>query len=230
MRSTILTLVAALLLVAPASADVFADNTGAENDGGDLGQFFADQGFFHLDLASLEITNDLSDISFTFNINANINGGSGGTDWGKYMVVIDSVPAAGATGHENNAWYREFEFTRGTDYTIPGWVDGGGGSQLWSWNGGGWDQLADPATMLTDTSVTYTVPLANMGLTPGDVIWLDGISTAGGDDPAVDAISSDAVIATAWDSDSVVEGFAYTLVPEPASLLALVLLGALRRR
>jgi hypothetical protein len=213
------------LLTFPAWAAVYTDATG------DLGSTFT--GFPHLDISAVEVTNDLNEISFKFTLVGDI----AATNWGKYVVVIDSIPAAGDTSNQNNGWGRNHQLNAGTDITLAGWVDSGGGFEARHWDGGGWP--LDGATYnstpgmvlsLQQYSVSYTVPLALVGLTPGQTILFEGFSTAGGDDPGVDVVSSPNVTVNNWGDFSVSNGVSYTLVPEPVSFVLLALGALLRRR
>src|SRR5262245_54802968 len=81
---------------ATAYGAVYTDATGDLHDGTGGGANFT--GFTHLDIASVEVTNDATDLSFTFTLVGDIFA----TDWGKYMVGIQT--AAGGGDVASNGW------------------------------------------------------------------------------------------------------------------------------
>jgi hypothetical protein len=197
-----------------------------------------------LDIVSVEVSNDATDISFTFTLAGDIVA----TDWGKYMVGID-IDGNDATGDVNgNGWVRPITMNPdGMDYWIGTWVDFGNGAELRSWDGAAWQlDLAtynpDPISISkTQYTATVTVPLASMGLGIGDMFWFDAYSSGGGgSDSAIDALSSSTPSVTDWDGPFNSPGDTglrkYTVIPEPATLAMLGLgglaigLGCLRRR
>jgi hypothetical protein len=240
-----LLVVAMLAAAGPAFGATYSDATSDLHDGTGGGANFT--GFTHLDIASVEVTNDATDLSFTFTLVGDIVA----TDWGKYMVGID-IDGNDATGDPaGNGWARPITMSPdGMDYWIGTWVDSGNGAELRSWNGASWqlDEATYNAPPDNDISISktqftakVTVPLANLGLGPGDMFWFDAYSSGGGGgDSAVDALSSSTPSITDWGGPFNSPGNAglakYTVIPEPATLAILGLgalamgLGCLRRR
>jgi len=160
-----------------------------------------------LDILGMEITTVGSDLNFKLTVNGNV----ATTDWGKFMIGIGSynAPIGSTTG---NGWARPinlqytpdgFPTPGGMDYWIGSWVDGGGGSQLWSWDGAAW---TGPASLTSfsftpgaTSDLNYTVSLASLGLSLGDQFTFDAYSSGGGgSDSAVDALANPNVSITSW--------------------------------
>jgi len=204
-----------------ASAAVFNDALGENFDGN-----------AHMDIKSVEVTNTLTDISFKITLNGTI---ANPTDWGKYCVGIDSV-AGGDTGNPvGNPWGRNIRIGSGMDAWIGSWVDGGGGVQPFTFNGS-WTQNGQFSPVLGSDNTTLTVPLASLGLVPGQAISFDVYTTGGGGgDSANDALGNPAQTINDWQVpyDSGTNLVSYTIaVPEPASmgLIGMGALAALARR
>lgn len=215
-----LVVLSGLAFTGGASAAVIADATGEEFSGNN-----------HLDFRSVEVTNDASDITFKLNLVGNPIT----TNWGKYMIGIDSV-AGGATS--GNGWGRPISMSGGMDYWIGSWADSGTGQEVYHYNGSAW--IKDRTTydgavrlelpQVTSDSITLTVPLSLLNLQNGDTIQFDAYSAGGGGtDSANDASSNPNRSTTDWpgpyDSGSIVSTY-QVVVPEPASL-ALLGLGAI---
>lgn len=190
------------------------------------------------DILGMEITTVGSDLNFKLTVNGNV----ASTDWAKFMIGIGSfnAPLGTTTG---NGWNRPinlqytpdgFPTPGGMDYWIGSWVDGGGGSQLWAWDGAAWTG----PTALTSFSFTpgatsdinYTVSLASLGLAPGDQFTFDAYSSGGGgSDSAIDALANPNVSITSWSQTYTSKPVAfgggglnsYTVpVPEPSMFAA----------
>lgn len=190
----------------------------------------------HLDITSVEVTND--NTSLTFKIN--LNGNPVATDWGKYMIGISTTAGGDTAG---NGWGRPISMQDGMEHWIGSWVDGGNGAQLWDYSGTWSQDSATPLPNLSSlsiskdtTSVTISLDFASLGLALNDSFSFDVYSSGGGGgDGAVDALSAAVPSIVNW-GDSYQSPSAstpsYTLVPEPTSA-ALGLLGSfllLRRR
>jgi hypothetical protein len=228
-------LLALSLLLLPSSlpAELFSDalgeiDPGIANAGGTL------------DIMAMEVTNTATDIVFTLTLNGNI----ATTDWGNFMIGI----ATGGTGTTTgNGWGRPINMNSpggGMDYWIGSWVNAGGGSQLWAYDGSGWNLMVPAPSKNfsagSNSTLTHTVSLSSLGLALGDSFYFDAYSTGGGGtDSAVDALSNPNVSITGWSgpyTSNTTNGISqYTVVPEP-SIVALVvasgviLIGFLRRR
>src|SRR5262245_16369513 len=109
--------VACAIQVANASPTVFNDPA---ND------VFTGAGGGILDILSLEADNDAS----TLTLKMTLAGDVGATDWGKYMVIMDTVPGGDTTG---NGWARPISMTSGADYWLGSWVDNLNGIQKFNW-------------------------------------------------------------------------------------------------
>lgn len=229
-----LALAAMAMIAGSASAAVYNDATGDLNDGTSGGTDFT--AFTHLDIASVEITNDATDISFAITLVGDIQA----TDWGKYLVHIDSVVGGDPSG---NGWGRPISMPGGADYWLGSWVDSGGGAESYSWDGGAWNldnatYNAAPDNMIglniAQFTATYTLPLAELGLAIGDTFIFDVYSSAGGGtDGAIDSLALASPSVLDWgDAYTTPSTLSYTVVPEPAAL-ALIAVGGLaliRRR
>jgi hypothetical protein len=202
----------AMMLVGQSGADLYNDAIGDEA--------FPNP---HMDIVSVEVMNDASDIMFTINL----TGDPIATDWGKYLVAIDSVIGGDTVG---NGWGRPISMPSGMDYWIGSWVDWGDGAEVYSWSSSNtWDLVdaaygADSTDMLlpvkTTNSVTLTTSLASMGLGVGDTLVFDVFTTGGGGtDGAIDALSDPNPTVAGW-SDQYDSGstLSYTVIPEPATV------------
>jgi hypothetical protein len=193
--------------------------------------------FPHLDVSSVQVSNTSTDLVFKLNL----NGDPVATDWGKYMVGIDSTAGGDTAG---NGWGRPISMSSGMDFWLGSWVDGGNGMELRNWDGAAWQLQAAsynanlPTPTKDTSSVTLTVPLAYLGLSAGSTFTFDVYSSGGGGgDSAVDAAGNLAVSIANWGDayNSGTNVLSYTVVPEPASvtllgLAGLAVLGIVRRR
>ena len=188
-----------------------------------------------LDILGMEVTNNANDLTFTLTLNGNI----GSTGWGKFMIGI----ATGGTGTTTgNGWGRPINLNSpigGMDYWIGSWVDGGGGSELYSYGVTSWNAPSTPAGFSlaagTSSTISYTLSLSSLGLAPSDVFYFDAYSSGGGNtDSAIDALANPNVSINDWavpyTSSTTGSGGAglnsYQVVPEPTTY-ALLTLGAL---
>ena len=219
---------AVMASAATARAAVYNDTTNDALDGG---------GNPHLEITSVEVTNDASNLTFTVNLAGNPTS----PDWGKYLIGIDTV-AGGITN--SNGWGKPITMSGGMDYFIGSWMDFGTGWEIYHDVSGAWvrehasydatNPLAPVAT--TANSITYTMPLAYLNLGDGSTfkfdVWTSG---GGGSDSANDASANPSQSITGWtqpyDSGTNVSSFT-VVVPEPGAmaLLGLAGLATLRRR
>jgi hypothetical protein len=197
-----------------------------------------------LDLVSMEVSNTATDVIFKLTVNGSLSS----TNWGKFMIGIST--GAGATS--GNGWGRPINMTSngGMTHWVGSWVDGGGGSQFWNYSGSAWSGPAGLAGFSSSSgaqsTLTYAVSMASLGVSNGSTIYFDAYSTGGGGgDSAVDALSrSDASIsnwggpfttagiATGTSASTSGGAFAYT-IPAPGALALLglsTLVGSRRRR
>ncbi|GAB4386637.1 MAG: hypothetical protein Kow0022_16210 [Phycisphaerales bacterium] len=224
----------AALIAAGAAADVYNDNVGNHLAGGDLHDFFQSQGFDHLDIVSVTVTNDASNLYFDILVNGDLDA----TNWGKYAVGIDN--GQGGPSDNSNPWGRNIDWDRGITHWIGTWADDGGSGingQVWDYSSGAW-ALTAGLTSADDSQhgaghQIFSVALADLGVGIGDTIEFDVITTGGGPDPGVDHLSRSDPATTDWGTTSVAGPFlTYTIVPSPGSIALLGLGGmvAMRRR
>ena len=226
----LLAIMALLALVAvPAQASVFSVTY---NDS--VGDVFTGPGGGILDIVSLEVSNDATNISFKFTLAGDVIA----TDWGKYMVIIDSAPGGDAAG---NGWGRPISMPSGADSWIGSWVDGGDGMELYNYSGG-WPFPPNYATWLgspeigiskTSNTVTLTSTLAAMNLSIGQTFLFDAFTSGGGGgDGAIDSLGNPNQQVGDWGDHSEAHPLTYRVKPEPTTL-TLLGIGALlmiRRR
>ncbi len=226
MNSSKLLLLASITLGAGiANATIYNDTIGDQgptNGGG--------SGFTHLDIASVQVTNTATTITFDFTFTGDI----AATNWGKYGVVIRDTNAASTdTNTSNNGWGRNGTLLGGSSAWIGSWVDGGGGAQNWTYNGS-WGSSSNASVTLGQFSTSITANLADLGLTFGDTIFFDAVSTAGGNtDTMTDSLTGNKP--DEWSTNVQMEGILYDTnpVPEPATMTILAgaaALAALKRR
>jgi hypothetical protein len=199
----------------------FFDTTGDNFDGN-----------AHMDIASVDVTNDATNITFKISLNGSIGAG---TDWGKYVIGINTNDATGDFGSPvGNPWGRNIAMANGTDAWVGSWVDSGGGVQPWTYSAGSWTQNGSGVPVLAANSTTITTSLASLGLTVGQLITFDVYTTGGGGgDSANDSVANPGQTITNWPGPYTTPGsgpgaaLSYTIaVPEPTSI-CLLALGAL---
>lgn len=202
------TVVGSLALPAKVAADTYPDATGEVISGGIL------------DITSVEVTNTAYELIFRIGLNDN----PVATDWGKYMVGLDTTPGGDTAG---NGWGRPISMASGMDYWIGSWVDGGNGAELRSYTGS-WN--LDSATYgansaglnisKTTTNVTVRLLMASMGLSVGSTFDFDVYSSGGGGgDSAIDALSTSSQSVAAWGdpfTTVAASNKTYTIAPVPA--------------
>lgn len=222
---------AAMVAVAgAASADVtYTDSTG---------ELF-DNGFTHLDIASVVVGHDASTVSFTLNLVGDVDA----TNWGKYGIGINTSGAS--VNSSGNGWSRNINWNgQGIDFWAASWVDDGGsnfGGELRRMDNSSNNDntllaatYGDPGISGTAAGfqVTFVLSRALLGLSDGDTFTFDVITTGGGNDPGVDHLSRLDMSTDGWGTTSVSGNFLSYTVPAPGSL-ALLGLGGLvagRRR
>lgn len=228
------------MIAGAAQADVYTDNTGNHNAGGDVHDFFHSQGFDHLDISQVEVTNDASFVYFDITVVGDLDASS----WGKYVVGIDTGANAGS---ETSAWGRNIAWSGGITHFAGTWADDGGsgaGGEFHSFDGSSWSMI--DATYAAGTDIIgddtnhaagtqrIALSIAGLGLTIGDSLSFDVASTGGGGgDPGVDHLSNSDFSTDDWANGSASGTLlSYTLVPAPGSVALLGLGGlvGLRRR
>jgi hypothetical protein len=154
-----------------------------------------------LDIVKMEVTDTEEDVIFTLTVNGNISA----SDWGNFMIGIANQKDAGT--QIGNAWGRPINMNAGSGngmtHWVGSWVNGAGGSQLWTRGATSW---TGPTALKaytfspgTQSTVTYTVTKASLGVATGDTILFDAYSSGGGGgDGAIDALSNPNVTITGW--------------------------------
>jgi hypothetical protein len=157
-----------------------------------------------LDIVKMEVSDTTTDVIF----NLTVNGSVGAVNWGKFMIGVADMKAAGT--NSGNGWGRPINLigspSNGMTRWIASWVDGSGGAELWSYNGTNWTTNTSVAAYsfgATNTNgnsiISYTVSKANLGVTNDDTIFFDAYSSGGGTgDSAVDALSNPSNSITTW--------------------------------
>ena len=193
-----------------------------------------------LDLVKMEVSNTESDVMFKLTVNGNI----GSTDWGKFMIGIANNKGYGTSS--SDGWGRPITMSANGGMTnwIGSWVDGGGGaenrSNQTSWgltgatyngNFGGFSLSAG-----AQSTITFTVSIASLGMSIGDTFSFDAYSSGGGNgDSAVDALANPSVAISSWGQaydSGASNSFSYTLgaIPAPGAIALIGVAGLLGRR
>jgi hypothetical protein len=202
----------------------FSDATGETINGGIL------------DITSVEVNNTATALTFKINL----AGDPVATDWGKYMIGIDSAPGGDTAG---NGWARPIRMSSGMDYFVGSWVDFGNGAEIRNWTGSVWNLQSatynpnpDALAISKDTSsVTLMLNFAGLGLSTGSSFLFDVYTSGGGgSDSAIDALANPVQSVANWsdpyDSGQHVYSYTITQVPEPTTGLLFVMGGLLLLR
>jgi hypothetical protein len=159
-----------------------------------------DNGLANLDITSVEVTNDASNITFTVTTRSF-------SDWTKYLIGIRTAVAS-LSSSTGNAWSRPASYAEGINFQIAAWVDGATPTaQYIAYTSGAWNWGASTtATMdLTQTAankVSWTVSLASLGLVLGETIKFDAGTSGGDGNGFIDALSTSNLTTTGWQTAS----------------------------
>jgi hypothetical protein len=195
----------------PLTAATYTDTVGETISGG------------HIDFSSVEVNNTASAITFKLNL----AGDPVVTDWGKYMIGIDSAAGGDTTG---NGWNRPISMSSGMDWFVGSWVDFGSGAEIRKWTGSAWTLQSatynpnpDNLSISKDaSSVTLTFDMAGLGLAAGNTFTFDVYSSGGGGgDSAIDAAANLNQSVNDWsvpyNSGQLVLSYTITPIPEPTT-------------
>ena len=235
------TLIATLGALASLTAAVHANPGVVYNDAtGDINPNIG-TGNGTLDLVRMEVSHTATDLVFALTVNGNVSS----TDWGKFMIGI-SNGSAGDTSVNGNGWARPINMgspTGGMTNWIGSWVDSGGGAENRSWAASSWGLVG--ATYNSNfgsfaiasgaqSTITYTVSMASLGLAAGNTFYFDAYSSGGGSgDSAVDALANPNYAISSWGgpytSSSTTGILSYT-IPAPGAIALLGLAGLVGSR
>ncbi|MGB6219761.1 hypothetical protein [Haloferula sp.] len=178
--------------------------------------------FPHIDITSVDVTVNAAETEITFRIT--LDGDPVATNWGKYLIALRADLGGTTTG---NGWGRPINFTPGMTRWIGTWVDDGStatgaNGQIYTYTGGVWSQTGQldstDGTVTPDAAgkfVEITVPVANLGLDPGEVVLFDVYSSGGGGgDSAADSLSAPVASIADWGNAFTTDAFGET--PNPA--------------
>jgi hypothetical protein len=207
-----------------------------------------------VDINSVSVTNDASNIYFQINLNPAASIGPSANRYGNYEIGIQSGPGGqtlingtfGTAPADGNPYGNAVGISTGENYFIGAFLAGtsfSGGAQLYSFNSGtGWSQVGSNATLNQTNTVTpeldFAFPLSALGLSGGSSFNFDVWTTFGSPQAAYDALDNVGTgsanapynAGTTYDSatatGSTFGSTSYTVtVPEPASLGLLCLSG-----
>ncbi len=193
-----------------------------------------------LDLVSMEVSHTATDIQFKLTVNGNI----GSTDWGKFMVGIANNKGNGTS--TSDGWGRPITMSANGGMTnwFGSWVDSGGGAQNYSkqttWGVTGETSKSNFGNFAlaagAQSTITYGVSIASIGMSIGDTFSFDAYSSGGGSgDSAIDALANPSVAVTSWGQaydSGTSNSFSYTLaaIPAPGAIALIGLAGLVARR
>lgn len=169
----------------------------------------------YVDITSVAVTNDSSNIYFLINLNpASQIVNNTNDQYGLYEIGLQTGP--GGSTAVMNPYGAPIGISTGMNYWVGAWTNqtvgppDTGDSQLYQYSGGSWNLIAGngtnspyiptPVTM-TDTSLQISVPLSSLGLSPGNSFNFDVWTTYGnpGGQAAYDALDSGAAATEASD-------------------------------
>jgi hypothetical protein len=214
------TLTALALAVLPASAATYTDATGDFTGG-----------FGGLDITSVNLNNDATSLNFTINL----AGDPTPYNWMNYLVGISKNLFGGVGGDANatGGWGTDIKMSSGgMDYFI-GAYPGFAGYSLKTWDGvSAWTSTSGTSSETT-SSVSFSAPLASLGLSPGDTIKFD-VWTQSSGNSVLDALSDNVSRGfqnNPFDTGANALSYTVTAAPEPGTcaLLGLGVLSVLPR-
>lgn len=186
-----------------------------------IGDLFFSPSNPHMDITSVEVTNNFSDVIFKINL----AGDPIAVNWGKYCIGIDTNPATGDVSANGNGWGRAISMNpNGMDFWIGTWVDSGGGANFYAYDGTipAWNNLGGASvSLVTTSSVSITLPIASIGKNYGDSFDFDVYTTGGGgSDPAIDSLANPNQTVSDWSvpyASSLVKTYTLVVPPDPST-------------
>ena len=136
-----------------------------------------DSNLSNIDILNATFSNDATNLYLSVAVNADV----ATTDWGKYLVFIDSTPSIGAfsglNGNDpfNNPWNRRVGSPAGIDAFVGSWIDGDAGNLNYTFDGSDWNQNESGMPDLSQAAsgiVSWTLSLASLGLSQGGHLLL----------------------------------------------------------
>jgi hypothetical protein len=186
-----------------------------------------DNGFGNLDITSVVVSHDASNLYVTVNTRSYQN-------WTKYMLYFRTTNTVDETS--SNAWNRPVTLNTNIDRYIGSWVDAPANNQQnWSFDGLQWNldnTSSNDQSQTGSNAVTFTISRAFLGLTTDGTVYFDVATSGGGNDPGVDHLSQSGQATSGWGNPSSSGQFAAYVIPAPGAF-ALLGLGGLvagRRR
>jgi hypothetical protein len=221
-------------------ADVYPDGTGSAEHWSDS----------YADIASVTITNDLTNLFVTVTVNPLMNDGvtptnvqtSNFTRYDMGFQVTSPVQPNGGNTSLTEPFGQSIGISTGQHYNLEGWANQNaspstlGGYALNHWNGASWDNVGNSSTdVVTPSGKSFVVPLSALGLSGGGTFFFDVWTTFSGTNGAYDALANPTRpgqpfnpglvpydSATASGTLFGTAAYQYTvIVPEPASIGAL---------
>jgi hypothetical protein len=195
-----------------------------------------------LDLVSMEVSHTATDVQFKLTVNGDIDV----TDWGKFMVGIANNKGNGTS--TSDGWGRPITMSANGGMTnwLGGWVDGGGGAEnrsheifdRWGLTGATYNSNFGNFAFSgrLQSTITYGVSIASLGMSIGDTFRFDAYSSGGGNgDSAVDALANPNVAITSWgqaydSGTSTSLSYTLTAIPAPGAIALVGLAGLVARR
>jgi len=193
-----------------------------------------------LDLVKMEVSHTATDVMFKLTVNGNI----GSTDWGKFMIGIANNKGYGTSS--SDGWARPITMSANGGMTnwLGGWVDGGGGAENrsnqigWGLTGATYNGNFGSYSLSAgaQSTITYSVSIASLGMSIGDTFSFDAYSSGGGSgDTAIDALANPNISVTSWGqsyNSGASNSFSYTLsaIPAPGAIALIGAAGLLARR
>lgn len=181
-----------------------------------------DNGFTNLDISSVTVSNDATNVYISVST-------VGFSNWTKYGIFLNADDNMGSSSHP---WNRPHDLAgQNISGFIGSWVDSAtDNAQFWSYDSA-WTLLLTNSNSVSAGVVTFTFNYTPY-LSVGDVLRFDvGTSGGGGSDPWVDLLSRSTQSTSGWGSASTAGTFmSYTLVPSPGAVALIGLTALISRR